>query len=200
MWMQTNKRTSIHLMSVSFIHSVSVFVCGLAGVNKHSLCLELQREVSPSLIHFHSTKSSRLCCFGAGWCQDGSSHPWRVAEDERWWKAGQQMAHTCSAFFFLFFPHPLCWTVFFLFYWRCLSVVKYLENLPTMGEAGEKMARCAFYLSLLLQLARQKNVSRKCAWSFFLLCHINCRQNLFKSQDYITAQLWGRMHEHLCSI
>ncbi|XP_017264572.1 DNA-directed RNA polymerase I subunit RPA49 [Kryptolebias marmoratus] len=42
-----------------------------------------------------------------------------------------------------------------------LCVVKHLENLPTEGEAREKMARCTFYLSLLLKLAQQKMVTRK---------------------------------------
>ncbi|KAK2816990.1 hypothetical protein Q5P01_025181 [Channa striata] len=43
----------------------------------------------------------------------------------------------------------------------CLSVVKHLENMPTEGEARDKIARCAFYLSLLLKLARQKSITRK---------------------------------------
>uniref|UniRef100_A0A1A8G4H5 Polymerase (RNA) I polypeptide E n=2 Tax=Nothobranchius korthausae TaxID=1143690 RepID=A0A1A8G4H5_9TELE len=42
-----------------------------------------------------------------------------------------------------------------------LCVVKHLESLPPAGEARERMARCAFYLSLLLKLARQKNINRK---------------------------------------
>ncbi|XP_039880299.1 DNA-directed RNA polymerase I subunit RPA49 [Simochromis diagramma] len=44
---------------------------------------------------------------------------------------------------------------------RCLSIVKHLENLPTESESRDKMARCAFYLSLLLKLARERNVTRK---------------------------------------
>ncbi|CAG11183.1 unnamed protein product, partial [Tetraodon nigroviridis] len=44
----------------------------------------------------------------------------------------------------------------------CLCVVKILENMQTAGEEmREKMARCAYYLSLLLKLAGQKNISRK---------------------------------------
>lgn len=43
----------------------------------------------------------------------------------------------------------------------CLSVLKHLENMPARGEARERTARCAFYLSLLLKLARQKNIPRK---------------------------------------
>ncbi|XP_047221249.1 DNA-directed RNA polymerase I subunit RPA49 isoform X2 [Girardinichthys multiradiatus] len=42
-----------------------------------------------------------------------------------------------------------------------LSVVKHLENMATAGEARERTACCAFYLSLLLKLARQKNFQRK---------------------------------------
>nr|XP_057935637.1 DNA-directed RNA polymerase I subunit RPA49 [Doryrhamphus excisus]XP_057935646.1 DNA-directed RNA polymerase I subunit RPA49 [Doryrhamphus excisus] len=42
-----------------------------------------------------------------------------------------------------------------------LSVVKHLETLPSDGEARDKMACCAFYLSLLIKLSRQKSVSRK---------------------------------------
>ncbi|XP_053193562.1 DNA-directed RNA polymerase I subunit RPA49 isoform X2 [Scomber japonicus] len=42
-----------------------------------------------------------------------------------------------------------------------LSVVKHLENISSVGEAREKTARCAFYLSLLLQLARQRSITRK---------------------------------------
>ncbi|KAM6939925.1 DNA-directed RNA polymerase I subunit RPA49 [Xenentodon cancila] len=42
-----------------------------------------------------------------------------------------------------------------------LSVVKHLENLPTVGKDREKIARCAFYLSLLLKLSRQRSVTRK---------------------------------------
>ncbi|XP_069553557.1 DNA-directed RNA polymerase I subunit RPA49 [Brachyistius frenatus] len=44
---------------------------------------------------------------------------------------------------------------------RYLCVVRHLENMPTVGEDREKTARCAFYLSLLLKLARQRSVSRK---------------------------------------
>ncbi|XP_047434599.1 DNA-directed RNA polymerase I subunit RPA49 [Mugil cephalus] len=43
----------------------------------------------------------------------------------------------------------------------CLCVVRHLENLPTTGEEREKMARCAFYLSMLLKLSRQKSINRK---------------------------------------
>ncbi|KAF3852136.1 hypothetical protein F7725_005491 [Dissostichus mawsoni] len=43
----------------------------------------------------------------------------------------------------------------------CLSVVKHLENLPSVGEARDKISRCAFYLSLLLNLARQRSITRK---------------------------------------
>ncbi|KAK5621555.1 hypothetical protein CRENBAI_001609 [Crenichthys baileyi] len=42
-----------------------------------------------------------------------------------------------------------------------LSVVKHLENMAAAGEAGERTACCAFYLSLLLKLARQKSVQHK---------------------------------------
>ncbi|XP_061627272.1 DNA-directed RNA polymerase I subunit RPA49 [Phyllopteryx taeniolatus] len=42
-----------------------------------------------------------------------------------------------------------------------LCVVKHLENLPGDDEAREKMARCAFYLSMLLKLSRQKSLSHK---------------------------------------
>ncbi|XP_062243849.1 DNA-directed RNA polymerase I subunit RPA49 isoform X2 [Platichthys flesus] len=42
-----------------------------------------------------------------------------------------------------------------------LCVVKHLENMPTEDEARDKVARGAFYLSMLLKLARQKNVTRK---------------------------------------
>ncbi|XP_060951028.1 DNA-directed RNA polymerase I subunit RPA49 [Limanda limanda] len=42
-----------------------------------------------------------------------------------------------------------------------LCVVKHLENLPTEDEARHKLARAAFYLSMLLKLARQKNITRK---------------------------------------
>ncbi|XP_061687034.1 DNA-directed RNA polymerase I subunit RPA49 [Syngnathoides biaculeatus] len=41
------------------------------------------------------------------------------------------------------------------------SVLKHLENPPSTAEGRQKMARCAFYLSLLLKLSRQKNVNRK---------------------------------------
>uniref|UniRef100_A0A671UER9 RNA polymerase I subunit E n=1 Tax=Sparus aurata TaxID=8175 RepID=A0A671UER9_SPAAU len=43
----------------------------------------------------------------------------------------------------------------------CLCVVKLLENMPTVGDTRDKTSRCAFYLSLLLNLARQKSISRK---------------------------------------
>uniref|UniRef100_UPI0037E92D5B DNA-directed RNA polymerase I subunit RPA49 n=1 Tax=Semicossyphus pulcher TaxID=241346 RepID=UPI0037E92D5B len=43
----------------------------------------------------------------------------------------------------------------------CLSVMKLLENVPTVGEARDKTVRCAFYLSLLLKLARQRSINRK---------------------------------------
>ncbi|CAK6972249.1 DNA-directed RNA polymerase I subunit RPA49 isoform X1 [Scomber scombrus] len=42
-----------------------------------------------------------------------------------------------------------------------LSVVKHLENMSSVGEDREKTAQCAFYLSLLLQLARQRSITRK---------------------------------------
>ncbi|XP_026215946.1 DNA-directed RNA polymerase I subunit RPA49 [Anabas testudineus] len=43
----------------------------------------------------------------------------------------------------------------------CQSVVKRLENMPTVGDARDNTARCAYYLSLLLKLARQKSITRK---------------------------------------
>lgn len=43
----------------------------------------------------------------------------------------------------------------------CLTVLSHLQNLPSVGEAREKTARCAFYLSLLLKLGRQKNLNKK---------------------------------------
>uniref|UniRef100_A0A3Q2P825 RNA polymerase I subunit E n=1 Tax=Fundulus heteroclitus TaxID=8078 RepID=A0A3Q2P825_FUNHE len=42
-----------------------------------------------------------------------------------------------------------------------LSVVRHLETMPTVGEARERTSRCAFYLSMLLKMARQKNVPHK---------------------------------------
>ncbi|XP_070683983.1 DNA-directed RNA polymerase I subunit RPA49 [Pempheris klunzingeri] len=42
-----------------------------------------------------------------------------------------------------------------------LCVTKLLETMPAEGEARDKTTRCAFYLSLLLKLARQKSISRK---------------------------------------
>ncbi|XP_068178489.1 DNA-directed RNA polymerase I subunit RPA49 [Antennarius striatus] len=46
----------------------------------------------------------------------------------------------------------------------CLSVVKVLEDMPTEdGEMRDKTFRCAYYLSLLLKLARHKNMTRKFA-------------------------------------
>ncbi|XP_041838925.1 DNA-directed RNA polymerase I subunit RPA49 [Melanotaenia boesemani] len=44
---------------------------------------------------------------------------------------------------------------------RNQCIIKHLENLATVGEARDKTSRCAFYLSMLLKLARQKNVTRK---------------------------------------
>ncbi|XP_064859500.1 DNA-directed RNA polymerase I subunit RPA49 [Oncorhynchus nerka] len=41
----------------------------------------------------------------------------------------------------------------------CQSVVSQLESLPREGVARERHARCAFYLLLLLKLARQKNMT-----------------------------------------
>ncbi|XP_059194248.1 DNA-directed RNA polymerase I subunit RPA49 isoform X2 [Centropristis striata] len=43
----------------------------------------------------------------------------------------------------------------------CLCVLKHLENMPSADEARDKTTRCAFYLSMLLKLARQKSISRK---------------------------------------
>lgn len=65
-----------------------------------------------------------------------------------------------AAFCFLIFQllFVLC-----LFLSRCLCVVKLLENMPTVGEEmRDKTSRCAFYLSLLLKLARLKSITRKC--------------------------------------
>ncbi|XP_037328461.2 DNA-directed RNA polymerase I subunit RPA49 [Pungitius pungitius] len=42
-----------------------------------------------------------------------------------------------------------------------LCVVKHLENLPSDGEARTRASRCIFYLSMLLKLAQQRNVSHK---------------------------------------
>ncbi|XP_068447999.1 DNA-directed RNA polymerase I subunit RPA49 [Clinocottus analis] len=42
-----------------------------------------------------------------------------------------------------------------------LCVLKHLENMATVGEARDKVSRCTFYLSMLLKLVRQKNVTRK---------------------------------------
>ncbi|XP_068583080.1 DNA-directed RNA polymerase I subunit RPA49 [Cebidichthys violaceus] len=42
-----------------------------------------------------------------------------------------------------------------------LCVVKHLENMSTVGEARDRGSRLAFYLSMLLKLAQQKNVHYK---------------------------------------
>ncbi|XP_036950371.1 DNA-directed RNA polymerase I subunit RPA49 [Acanthopagrus latus] len=42
-----------------------------------------------------------------------------------------------------------------------LCVVKLLESMPTASDTRDKTSRGAFYLSLLLNLARQKSISRK---------------------------------------
>lgn len=47
--------------------------------------------------------------------------------------------------------------------------MKRLENMPTVDKDRDRMARCTFYLSLLLNLAQQKIVTRKCERSGFLL-------------------------------
>ncbi|XP_037530921.1 DNA-directed RNA polymerase I subunit RPA49 [Nematolebias whitei] len=44
---------------------------------------------------------------------------------------------------------------------KSLCVVKRLENMPTVDKDRDRMARCTFYLSLLLNLAHQKIVTRK---------------------------------------
>lgn len=45
---------------------------------------------------------------------------------------------------------------------RCQCVLKLLESLPVLGEEmRDKTSRCAFYLSLLFKLGRQKSISRK---------------------------------------
>ncbi|XP_018551277.1 DNA-directed RNA polymerase I subunit RPA49 [Lates calcarifer] len=43
----------------------------------------------------------------------------------------------------------------------CLCVVNHLEKMPAVGEARDKVARCTFYLSMLLKMARQKSITRK---------------------------------------
>ncbi|KAM4603465.1 DNA-directed RNA polymerase I subunit RPA49 isoform 2-T2 [Polymixia lowei] len=43
----------------------------------------------------------------------------------------------------------------------CLCVLKQLESLPSEDEAREKVTRCAYYLSLLLKLLRQRSITRK---------------------------------------
>ncbi|CAJ1052159.1 DNA-directed RNA polymerase I subunit RPA49 [Xyrichtys novacula] len=44
---------------------------------------------------------------------------------------------------------------------RCQSVVRFLENLPSVDEARDKTVRCAFYLSLLIKMGHQRSVTRK---------------------------------------
>lgn len=44
---------------------------------------------------------------------------------------------------------------------RCLSVLHHLDNMPTASESREKTTRCAFYLSLLLKMAKQRSITRK---------------------------------------
>ncbi|KAI4832218.1 hypothetical protein KUCAC02_015192 [Chaenocephalus aceratus] len=61
----------------------------------------------------------------------------------------------------------------------CLSVVKHLENLPSVGEARDKISRCAFYLSLLLNLARQRSITRKFGQEEG--CPRNIQSKLFKT-------------------
>ncbi|KAM9398457.1 DNA-directed RNA polymerase I subunit RPA49 isoform 1-T1 [Salvelinus alpinus] len=43
----------------------------------------------------------------------------------------------------------------------CQSVVRHLESLPREGVARERQARCAFYLLMMLKLARQRHINRK---------------------------------------
>ncbi|XP_056264870.1 DNA-directed RNA polymerase I subunit RPA49 [Pseudoliparis swirei] len=42
-----------------------------------------------------------------------------------------------------------------------LCVLKHLENMPTVGEARDRVLRCTFYLSMLFKLARQKFITNK---------------------------------------
>ncbi|XP_058497134.1 DNA-directed RNA polymerase I subunit RPA49 [Solea solea] len=42
-----------------------------------------------------------------------------------------------------------------------LCVLKHLEKMPTLDDARDKIVRCAFYLSLIFKLARQKSITRK---------------------------------------
>lgn len=62
---------------------------------------------------------------------------------------------------------------------RCLSVVKHLENLPTEAESRDKTARCSFYLSLLLKLARERSITHK--FGLEEGCPRIIQSNLFKT-------------------
>ncbi|TNN78749.1 DNA-directed RNA polymerase I subunit RPA49 [Liparis tanakae] len=42
-----------------------------------------------------------------------------------------------------------------------LCVLKHLDNMPTVGEARDRVSRCTFYLSMLFKLARQKFITNK---------------------------------------
>lgn len=111
-----------------------------------------------SLTDAPSSESSWVWSSGGGWCQDGSPDPWGAAEDERWQRVGWCLPlgqfiklHSDSLFCYLFN------------YSRCLCAVKILENMQTAGEEmRDKMSRSAYYLSLLLKVARQKYIARKC--------------------------------------
>lgn len=149
-------------------------------------------SVFPSLIH--SPEFGRVWDSGAGWIQDGSTHLRGAAEDEGRWRVGWRKAwladpnfHQAAFCFLTLYPlFLLC------FHSRCLCVMKLLENMATIGEEmRDKMSRCAFYLSLLLKLARQKSITRKCE---YCLSFIIRTSNGFHTHLWRTDQLWFSVH------
>lgn len=69
----------------------------------------------------------------------------------------------------------LTFCLYWVFFYRCQCVVKLLEALPTVGEEmRDKTSRCAFYLSLLFKLARQKSITRKCESRWLSVITVFC--------------------------
>lgn len=73
------------------------------------------------------------------------------------------------------------------FFYRCQCVVKLLEALPTVGEEmRDKTSRCAFYLSLVFKLARQKSITRKCESRWLSVITVLCISGETNCQVFFT--------------
>lgn len=145
----TNLRTSTHLTTVSFTLCVWASARTLDGSESCS------SFGSTSLIITHSPESSRVWGFGGGWFQDGSTHLWGAAEDERWRRVALQNSQR-----YYIKSHFVSFLIV-IFVSTALSKVLVCHEAPRAHASGRRSPRQKVTLRFLHFYAPQTGTAEK---------------------------------------